>query len=234
MCMCMYIVMLVCFSGSHSISAAPRAPRCLHAQPRPWPCACLPSQGGEADDEAVEIEYVSAPLELDFLQSEAEAAADGGAGEALGLGLGLGAEPAAGGEGGEGQPSAAADFQRILQRFGTVEQLLSGEEGGEGGEGEEGAGVLGGAHPTWLCSREGLGSRPRNATAGSRLSEAGGCVGPWQARPDLLGSMLFPTPLNLVVPCCRRRRRRRRGRGGGGAGRRQGQGWRVGQRGGRG
>ncbi|KAL4438493.1 hypothetical protein ABPG77_000141 [Micractinium sp. CCAP 211/92] len=90
-------------------------------------------------DEAVEIEYVSAPLELDFL--EADAAAADGAGEAPGLGLGLGAElPAAEGEGGEGQPSAAADFQRILQRFGTVEQLLNGAGGEEGGEGEEDAG----------------------------------------------------------------------------------------------
>ncbi len=88
----------------------------------------------------MEIEYVSAPLELDFL--EADAAAADGAGEAPGLGLGLGAElPAAEGEGGEGQPSAAADFQRILQRFGTVEQLLNGAGGEEGGEGEEDAGV---------------------------------------------------------------------------------------------
>ncbi|KAL4431297.1 hypothetical protein ABPG75_006553 [Micractinium tetrahymenae] len=101
--------------------------------------AAPPKPEGGVEEEAVEIEYVSAPLELDFLQDE-EAAAEGGAGEAPGLGLGLGAEPEAGGEGGEGQPSAAAEFQRILQRFGTVEQLLSGEDGEEGEEGEQGAG----------------------------------------------------------------------------------------------
>ncbi|PSC74600.1 Splicing factor 3B subunit 2 [Micractinium conductrix] len=104
----------------------------------------MPEAAAAADEEAVEIEYVSAPLELDFLQEEAAAAAEGGDGDVEmrgGLGLGLGADPAAG-EGGEGQPSAAADFQRILQRFGTVEELLAGEaeegeEGGAGG-GEEG------------------------------------------------------------------------------------------------
>ena len=99
-----------------------------------------------AGEEEVEIEYVSAPLELDFL----EAAAGGGdteMGEAAGVGAaaggrgleqaGMAADEEAGGQ--QQQPSATADLQRILQRFGNVEELL-GTAPAAGGEGEAGAG----------------------------------------------------------------------------------------------
>ena len=96
-------------------------------------------------EEAVEIEYVSAPLELDFLEGSAPSAAAGAASgedEEMPPAGGLGAaEPAAGVEG-EEQPSAASDFQRILQRFGNVEELLgTAPAGGEEGEGGAGAGA---------------------------------------------------------------------------------------------
>ncbi|KAI3424478.1 hypothetical protein D9Q98_010028 [Chlorella vulgaris] len=98
------------------------------------------------EEEPVEIEYVSAPLEFDFLVDSGAATGGGDTEmpEASGLGLGS-AVPAAGGEGGQQQPSAAEDFQRILQRFGTVEELLGtatppAEDGkaGDGATGEAG------------------------------------------------------------------------------------------------
>jgi len=95
----------------------------------------------------VEIEYVSAPLDIDFLEGAAAAAAADGGDEDMpqagGLGLGLGAQPAAGAEGGEQPPAdPAAELQRILQRFGTVEELMGTApvEGEEEEEGAEGAG----------------------------------------------------------------------------------------------
>ncbi|KAI7836288.1 hypothetical protein COHA_009837 [Chlorella ohadii] len=115
-----------------------------------------PSKPEDDDEEAVEIEYVSAPLDIDFLEGAAAAAAADGGDEDMpqagGLGSGLGAQPAAGAEGGEQPPAdPAAELQRILQRFGTVEELMGtapvegeeeeGAEGGEaGGEGEAGGG----------------------------------------------------------------------------------------------
>ena len=44
----------------------PLHPRSAHHLPPPPPC--LAQAAAAADEEAVEIEYVSAPLELDFLQ----------------------------------------------------------------------------------------------------------------------------------------------------------------------
>lgn len=86
----------------------------------------------------MEIEYVSAPLEFDFVVGGG-AAPTGDAEMAEAGVLGLGAEaPGAGGEGGEQQPPAPTDFQRILQRFGTVENLLGTAEPADGEEGEEG------------------------------------------------------------------------------------------------
>ena len=97
----------------------------------------------------MEIEYVSAPLDIDFLEGAAAAAAPGGdADMPQAGGLGLGAQPAAGAEGGEQPPAEpAAELQRILQRFGTVEELLGtaparGEDEDEGGAGAGGAGDL--------------------------------------------------------------------------------------------
>lgn len=48
-----------------------------------------------------------------------------------------GAPETLGGEGGEQQPAAASDFQRILERFGTVEGLLGSEEGEGGAPGSD-------------------------------------------------------------------------------------------------
>lgn len=130
-----------------------------------------PKGQGEEEEEAVEIEYVSAPLELDFLQGAAAAAAEGDDGDEpmpLAAGLGAAAADQLGGEGGEGQPSAAADFQRILQHFGNVEQLLgaSGDEEG-GSDGEEGAGPKG-------EGEEGGGARDKGAKGDEDDSEGEG------------------------------------------------------------
>ena len=105
----------------------------------------------------MEIEYVSAPLDIDFLEGAAAAAAgdDEEMPAAGGLGLGLGAQPAAGAQGGDQPPAdPAAELQRILQRFGTVEELMGTApvEGEEEEEGGAGAG-LGGAAGALGCGR---------------------------------------------------------------------------------
>lgn len=130
----------------------------------------------DGDEEAVEIEYVSAPLDIDFLGDAAAAAAAGGGGgdtemgEGGGLGLGLGAQPAAGAEGGEQPPAdPAAELQRILQRFGTVEELMGREteEGEEGEEGGAGGSCWGGRSGFgWRCRQR----RPRTLQQQRRVS----------------------------------------------------------------
>ena len=87
----------------------------------------------------MEIEYVSAPLELDFLEGAAAAEGDEDMPAAAGLGLGSEQPAAEGGPEGEEQPpSLAADFQR----FGTVEELLGAAPvQGEEAEGAGGAGA---------------------------------------------------------------------------------------------
>ena len=77
------------------------------------------------DEEVVEIEYVSAPLEFEVPGTDAEAAGEAEAMDAEG-----GAEGAV--------PAPLSDFQRILQRFGTVEELLGGAA--PGGDDEDGSG----------------------------------------------------------------------------------------------
>lgn len=107
------------------------------------PCTAVGDVQDDDEEEPVEIEYVSAPLEFDFLVDSGAATGGGDTEmpEASGLGLGS-AVPAAGGEGGQQQPSAAEDFQRILQRFGTVEELLGTApppaEDGKAGDGTAG------------------------------------------------------------------------------------------------
>lgn len=108
----------------------------------------------------MEIEYVSAPLDIDFLEGAAAAAGGAGDGEELpqagGLGLGLGAQPAAGAEGGDQPPAdPASELQRILQRFGTVEELMGtapveGEEAEEEGGAGADTGWCGGLPAMWL------------------------------------------------------------------------------------
>lgn len=108
--------------------------------------------------EEVEIEYVSAPLEFELPALAEAAAAAGGDAEM--------AEASAGGGGAAGEPQLPAEeLARILQRFGTVEQLMG--RGAEEEGGEEAGGAPFEARHAEACDKE-------EAGAGAESDEEGG------------------------------------------------------------
>eukprot|EP00967_Tisochrysis_lutea_P088686 scaffold125947_cov15-Tisochrysis_lutea.AAC.1 len=90
----------------------------------------LHEQGATTDEDNVQIEYVSAPLDLGTSEKAEEPQPDEEA-EGMGYGLGLGfSKP---------KEDPYADFKRIFERFATAEQVTGLERLGEESD-EEGAG----------------------------------------------------------------------------------------------